>query len=144
MNDNLNKNMSKLDKLKRTCKEQLWLVFLLAPLLVVAMLVGQHFHANESVSVKTKHRMSAAMAAAVELSSTELATIVAKPLTELLIMEVYSDTAKRGQNLVRVSSLDGVENVGNKAYSQRQDIVVANHAIPKNDRHKGNKVKESS
>lgn len=159
MKTKLIEDESGLSKVKRLCKEQLWLLYLLAPLLIVAVLIGQHFQANQkptksSIRVKSVTAVTATAAAVAtavsEISVAEVALIVAKPLSELLAMEVYFDHKTKGRNRMRVSSLNRVENVENEAYNQsltnvyaiNEHVEGASHGMADSDEAK--KVKEHS
>lgn len=159
MKTKLIEDESGLNKFKSVCKEQLWLLCLLAPLLIIAVLVGQHFQANKkpvsSVSVKKSVTAVTATATAVatamaEISVAEVALIVAKPLSELLAMEIYFDHKTKGRNRMRVSSLNRVENIENEAYNRSLTNVYASyervggtlHGMADSD--KAKKVKEHS
>ncbi len=83
----MNNKSSTLSKFKQFCIENLWFVLLLTPLFLIAVLMFKHFQPSEKQPV---NRGLAMVVGSVEISTVELAAIVAKPLTELLAMEVYS------------------------------------------------------
>lgn len=101
MSININKTES--GWLKSILKENLWFIVLLAPLLVVAFFIGQNVLMSKKQS---SHRGIAMVVGSVEISAVELASIVAKPFTELLAMDVY---AKRN-NKYRSATLASVTN----------------------------------
>ncbi len=68
--------------------DKLWLVLLLTPLFVIAIIgVQQLLPSEHSRHINSKVAVSVG---SVEISAVELAAIVAKPIGELLAMEVYS------------------------------------------------------
>jgi hypothetical protein len=155
MSEELNTDDSGLNKLKRICKEQLWWVFLLAPLLIVAVQVAQDFQADKKTvaTVKKSAAVSASVGVAeavLEISSSELASIVAKPIAELLVMDVYFDNHKKSRGRTRVSSLDKVVNVEDEGYNQPLNNIAANDVLVEGayngmvDVDQANKVKEHS
>ncbi len=84
----MNNKSSILSEFKQFVMDNLWFVLLLTPLFVIAVMMFKHFQPNES-----SRRVNSGLAmvvGSVEISTTELASIVAKPLTELIAMEVYS------------------------------------------------------
>lgn len=95
----MNKESSALNKLKSFCIERLWLAFLFAPLLVIAFMITQHVQLNYK---HNGNRSVAMVVGTVEISAVELASIVAKPLTELLSMEVY--TIARSHSVAAISN----------------------------------------
>jgi hypothetical protein len=124
MNTELKKADSLIDKLRRLFNEQLWLLLLLAPLLIIATLVSPHFISSKSQVINTK-RASAMLAVSAEISSAELVSIVAKPLTELLAMEVYFDHQSKSRKVARISSLALAEDFRKEAYNQS----LTNHSV---------------
>jgi hypothetical protein len=96
------------DKLKRFISEQLWLILLLAPLLIVATFIGSQSSAQKKQIVIAGS--SAFLAVSAEISSAEVAAIVAKPLSELLAMDVYFDAKQNSRNVTRVSTKAWTEN----------------------------------
>lgn len=83
------KKSVRLKYLKKFCYEQLWVFALFAPLVLIAILMIP----NVEVSHQRKHKSSLShsfTAKALEISSAELAAIIAKPLGELLLIEVYT------------------------------------------------------
>lgn len=84
----MNKKSSILSELKQFVMDNLWFVLLLTPLLLIAVMMFKHFQPSDS-----GRRVNGGLAmvvGSVEISTAELASIVAKPLTELIAMEVYS------------------------------------------------------
>lgn len=122
MNTDLKKADSLLTKLRNLLNEQLWLIFLLAPLLIIAALVGPQLQSNRKPTLIASNS-SAMLTLSIEVSSAELASIVAKPLSELLVMEVYFDHKKKSRSNARQLSLDLAEGFRNEAYNQS----LANH-----------------
>lgn len=122
MNTDLKKADSLFNKLRRLLNEQLWLILLLAPLLIIATLVGTQLQPNKKQMISVNNS-SAMLTASLEISSTELASIVAKPLSELLAMEVYLDIKPKNRKNARRISLDLADGFKNEAYNQS----LANH-----------------
>jgi hypothetical protein len=122
MNKNLEKTNSLLHKLVRFFNEQFWLILLLAPLLIIAALVGPNFQANKEQTHNARSS-STKQSVSIEISSAELALIVAKPLSELLAMEVYSDHKQKVRNKSRLLTLDLAGGFSNEAYNQ----LLINH-----------------
>lgn len=130
---------SMLSKLKRLWKEQLWLVILLAPLLIVAILVGQNFQKDKrsatvttvkkSVVAKTVAAAAGAAGVMAEISSRDVAMIVAKPISELLVMEVYFSLQRKAGSSTRVSSLNKVDYINNAAYNRLLTSVYTQGAL---------------
>lgn len=90
---------SKLAKVKHLCAEQLWLVLLFAPLLLVAIFVGEHYLSKAKQSSGVNGQKSSLVAGvAAQITSIELAAIIAKPLGELLLMEVYFSVESKARN----------------------------------------------
>lgn len=84
----MNKKSSILSEFKQFVMDNLWFVLLLTPLFVIAVMMFKHFQPADS-----SRRVNGGLAmvvGSVEISTAELASIVAKPLTELIAMEVYS------------------------------------------------------
>jgi hypothetical protein len=84
----MNKKSSILSEFKQFVMDNLWFVLLLTPLFVIAVMMFKHFQPTDS-----SRRVNGGLAmvvGSVEISTAELASIVAKPLTELIAMEVYS------------------------------------------------------
>lgn len=84
----MNKKSSVLSEFKQFCIDKLWFVVLLAPLLIIALMMFKQFQPSEN-SRRVNNGL-AVVVGSVEISTAELASIVAKPLTELIAMEVYS------------------------------------------------------
>lgn len=121
MNKDLKNTDTLFNKLKRLLNEQLWLIFILAPLLMIAALVVPQLQSNKKPMLTAS--TSATSSASIEVSSVELALIVAKPLNELLVMEVYFDHKQKTRNNARMLSLDLAEGFKNEDYNQS----IANH-----------------
>ena len=83
----MNKKSSVLSEFKQFCIDKLWFVVLLAPLLIIALMMFKQFQPSEN---SRRVNNGLAVVGPVEISTAELASIVAKPLTELIAMEVYS------------------------------------------------------
>jgi hypothetical protein len=101
-------------QLKTFCAEQLWIILLLAPLIVIAILVSQHVLSSKSHQVITNNSRSF-IGASAEVSSAQLAMIVAKPLSELIKMDVYFNSA------TKISSRGRMASVNSKARSTNHD-----------------------
>lgn len=84
----MNKKSSVLSEFKQLVMDNLWFVLLLTPLFVIAAMMFKHFQPSESG--RRVNSSLAMVVGSVEISTAELASIVAKPLTELIAMEVYS------------------------------------------------------
>lgn len=121
MNKDLKNTDTSFNKLKRLLNEQLWLIFLLAPLLLIAALVVPQLQSNKKPMLTAS--TNAMLSASIEVSSAELASIVAKPLSELLVMEVYFDHKQKTRNNARMLSLDLAEGFKNEDYNHS----IANH-----------------
>jgi hypothetical protein len=88
---------------KQACTAQLWLAGLLTPLILLAALGVMKYSGNKTSTFDTKNRI---LLSEVQLSSTEVALIVAKPLTELLLIKVYfDDETSSGQANALVAKL---------------------------------------
>ena len=123
MSSDLEKVDSLFDKLRRFFYEQLWLILLLAPLLVIITLIWTHAQSNKKQIVNVSNSITgsssrAVFAVSVEISSAELVAIVAKPLGELLAMEVYLDNKQKNRNSTRLSSFELSEDIRNEAYNK--------------------------
>ncbi len=96
----MNKKSSILIEFKQFVIDNLWFVLLLTPLFIIAVMMFKHFQPSES----SRHTNSglAMVVGSVEISTAELASIVAKPLTELIAMEVYSVV---NQSAARIGSI---------------------------------------
>ena len=84
----MNKKLSRWHQLKNYCVDKLWFVILLTPLLVIATIITQYY---QSTTKQTGASRMVMVVGAVEISKHELVAILAKPLTELIAMEVYPD-----------------------------------------------------
>ncbi len=92
MSGKLMNTESRFSKVKQLCTEYLWVIVLFAPLLVVAILVSNDFQpTTKHSSVAGTSKNGTFAITTMQLTSTELAAIVVKPLGELLLMEVYFD-----------------------------------------------------
>ena len=98
--------MSKIfTQLKRLLGEQLWLIALLAPLVVFAVLGVMTYNKKHSSVFKAEARVLLSEA---QLSRADLAMIVAKPLGELMKLKVYFDEESSTDNaLVATLSTQG-------------------------------------
>lgn len=83
----MNKKSSILCELKQYCIDKLWFVILLTPLFIIAVVMFNHFKPAEKQLVNPGLALTVG---GMQISTAELSAIVAKPLTELLVMEVYS------------------------------------------------------
>lgn len=116
MNAAVKTNESWFVKCKRIFIEQLWLIFLLAPLLIIAFLITEHYQPTKQKTRLSKH--SASLSLSVEITSAELAMIVAKPIGELLAMDVYLDYKQAKTTNLRVTNIEGGVNLANEAYNK--------------------------
>jgi len=82
----MNNKLSRWQQLKNYCADKLWFAALLTPLLIIAIIINQHDQATGRSGV---NKGMPIVAGTVEISTTELAAIVAKPLAELIAMDVY-------------------------------------------------------
>jgi len=98
MNDDIGKVAGWVNHLKAFLSEQLWLILLLTPLIVTALFVSEHFSSNKKQSSHAKTAVSVIAAVSPEVSSVQLAAIVAKPLGDLLKMDVYFDRQSNARN----------------------------------------------
>lgn len=91
MSEKLMNTETKLTKIKRQCTEQFWLVLLFAPLLFVAILVSKQYlpEAAPVNAISAKEGHLASSTSGMQVTSTELAAIIAKPIDELVLTEVY-------------------------------------------------------
>lgn len=116
MNTSLNNNESWFAKCKRIFLEQLWLIFLLAPLLIIAFFINKHYQPINHKVMLSQH--NANLSVSVEITSAELAMIVAKPIGELLAMEVYIDYKQASRPSLLTTSIDNGSNLGNEVYNR--------------------------
>ena len=89
---NSKKDETKSSWFKQFFIENIWFIFLLAPLFLVAFLVAPNIQSSEKQSGR---RGLEGLVGAVEVSAFELVSIVEKPFSELLAMEVYANTKNR-------------------------------------------------
>lgn len=75
--------------LKQACAEELWLIGLLCPLVILATLGVMKYSKSDTAAVFDIE--SKVLLSQVQLSPTEVAMIIAKPLGELLQMKIYYD-----------------------------------------------------
>jgi hypothetical protein len=89
--------------LKQTIVEQLWLIALLTPLVVLAILgvITYTKHKNAVFSVEKRILVSD-----VQLSRSEIAKMVTKPLNELMSIKVYFDDQSSLDNALIASLSD--------------------------------------
>lgn len=92
MSNQSNNHHSKTDAFKQFLKEYLWFLLLLAPLGVMPFLIVEKVSPKEKRVVKVESQ-TAVFAKSIEVTSAQVATIVAKPLSELLEMDVYLPTS---------------------------------------------------
>lgn len=116
MNTSLNNRESWFAKCKRIFLEQLWLIFLLAPLLIVAFFIAEHYQPTNRKVILSQHNSS--LPVSLEITSAELAMIIAKPIGELLAMEVYIDYKQASMPSLLMTSNDISNNSGNEAYNR--------------------------
>lgn len=116
MNTSLNNRESWFAKCKRIFLEQLWLIFLLAPLLIVAFFITEHYQPTNRKVILSQHNSS--LPVSLEITSAELAMIIAKPIGELLAMEVYIDYKQASMPSLLMTSNDISNNSGNEAYNR--------------------------
>lgn len=116
MNTSFKNNESWFAKCKRIFLEQLWLIFLLAPLLIVAFLITENYQPTKQRIILSKH--STNLPLSVEITSAELAMIVAKPIGELLAMDVYIDYKQASRPSLLMTSIDEVGTLENEAYNR--------------------------
>jgi len=83
----MNKKQSSFDQFKNLCIEKFWFILLLLPLILIAAMIVENI---QPPSKGVQRSMTAGVVGTVEISTIELAAIVAKPITELLAMEVYT------------------------------------------------------
>jgi len=117
MNNQLDNTESVFSRVKVIFNEQLWLVLLLAPLIVIAILVGQYVQPEKN-QMQHVNVSSALAAVSPEVSTAQLAAIVAKPLSELLTMDVYFDKKVNVRSFNKIGSLESNENLTNEAYNE--------------------------
>ena len=116
MNTTQNNKESWLTKCKRIFIEQLWLIFLLAPLLIIAFMITKHYEPTKDQILLSKHTGGLSFSA--EITSAELALIVAKPIGELLAMEVYIDYKQASTVNLLLTSIHEDNNVDYEAYNK--------------------------
>lgn len=121
MNDDVGKGTGWMNNLKAFIREQLWLIMLLAPLIVIPFLVTEHFDSSKKPRSHVKTAVSVVSAISPEVTSVQLAAIVAKPLGDLLKMEVYFD---RKSNTRSTSSLISSAEGNNTTDAFNQPLVT--------------------
>lgn len=110
--------------LKNTLKENLWFIILLAPLLLVTVFITQ----NVLVSKKqSSHRGIAMVVGSVEISAVELASIVAKPFSELLAMDVYAKSNNKYRSATLASLSNKKVNFRREAYKHSYESQPAGY-----------------
>ena len=82
-------------QLKQLLGDQLWLIALLAPLVVFAVLGVMSYNKKHSSVFKAEARVLLSEA---QLSRADLAMIVAKPLGELMSLKVYFEEKSNADN----------------------------------------------
>lgn len=92
------KDKAEAGRLRLFLVENLWLILLLMPLVLIVVLILQSV---EIGSKQGSNRGVAMVVGTVEVSAVELASIVAKPFSELLAMDVYTGN---GATLAAVSN----------------------------------------
>lgn len=88
MSNQSNNHHSKTDAFKQFLKEYLWFLLLLAPLGVMPFLIVEKVSPKEKRVVKVESQKTV-FTKSIEVTSAQVATIVAKPLSELIKMNVY-------------------------------------------------------
>jgi hypothetical protein len=116
MSSILNKDESWFAKCKRTLLENLWIIFLLTPLLIIAFLISKHYQPAKHKVMLTKR--SSNFSLSIEITTAELAIIVAKPIGELLAMDVYNDYKKASNTNLLMAKVEVGGNVENEAYNK--------------------------
>ena len=122
--------------LKQACIESLWLIVLLATLALIAVLGIQRLSSSKTNSTHSNIKVASSGSVSMQVTSAELALIVAKPIGELLTMQVYFDgkiSAHGGGLLAKYNVEDVFQNrVPNKvlAYQQKK-ISISNLSISK-------------
>lgn len=88
MNDLIDSLTSTLSKLKNACVEQLWIIGLIAPIVIIACicLIKLDKPSSNSVVISTEIKQVEK-----QLSDAEVAAVVELPMDELVKMPVYSD-----------------------------------------------------
>lgn len=112
MNKNMMKTSSRSSNLKEFCIENLWVLALLAPLLMMLVLGVNKLSASAkepSSSYVSNARTLVSTAAgleviSIEVTSIELASIVAKPIGKLLLMKVYFDGKTNGRGNAQIAA----------------------------------------
>jgi len=100
--------------LKQTCTEQLWLIGLLCPLIVLATLGVMKYSKSDDAAVFDTE--SKVLLSQVQLSPAEVAMIIAKPLGELLQMKIYYDPkSSMGEDNALVATLSAEDIVRDEA-----------------------------
>ncbi len=118
MSGKLMNTESRFSKAKQLCAEYLWLIVLFAPLIVVAILVSNNGHSTTNQpGVTSTSKGGTFVKAAVQLTTTELAAIVAKPLGELMLMEVYFDRVEK----YVILEVDHTDPLSNRAFMPQHD-----------------------
>ncbi|MFT5717701.1 MAG: putative HTH transcriptional regulator [Oleiphilaceae bacterium] len=108
--------------LKNILKENLWFIILLSPLVVVAVLIAQNVQVSNKQS---SHRGIAMDVGSVEISAFELASIVTKPFSELLAMDVYTKIDYKYRSATLASLSNKKVNFRRKAYKHSYDSQSA-------------------
>jgi len=133
-------------ELKQTCLEQIWLLAMLVPLVLLASLGLVHWESSNSKNTHSKVETQVQIVASTEITSAELAMIVAKPIGELLAMQVYSVVLK-GDELVALTAEDVFRNgASNKiliTQHRRNQSSVVTYLQPLKNK-KSQKVAEQS
>ncbi|HQN64450.1 MAG TPA: hypothetical protein PLR90_00855 [Methylophilus sp.] len=116
MRDLVVKIGSLLTWVKQSCLEQLWLIGILTPLVILAAVGISRFVDDPSKDIQVR-QVSHYVTSQVQISSDELSRIVSMSLAELLGMEIYFDAASsllRGDP-VMMTSLKIREDLAEKA-----------------------------
>lgn len=98
MNQRTNNQTSKAMQVKQFLKENLWFLFLLAPLVAMPFLIFEKSTPDRKRIVKTDSHQTV-FTKSIEVTSAQVATIVAKPIAELLRIEVYVASQRVAANI---------------------------------------------
>lgn len=105
--------------LKQFLNENLWFILLLMPLLVVAVFILQSVDLGHKK--QSSHRGLAMVVGSVDVSAIELASIVAKPFSELLAMDVYTKSNNRYKSGSLASLSNAKIDFRHEAYKRSYD-----------------------
>ncbi|MFM9835299.1 MAG: hypothetical protein ACKVOA_04280 [Methylophilaceae bacterium] len=111
-------------RLKQFFVGQVWLIALLTPLALFAILGVMTYKSNHQKVFKKETRV---LLSEVQLSSANLAAIIAKPLSDLMVMKVYFDDQSSEDNAL-LAALTSTE------LTVRGDINVILLNLPRRNR----------